>query len=204
MNIRAFSKDVKTEAFLNILQLCVSQVREHPDTLETQDQFVAANELSDPEPCNRENKGTPVRAQMSLSQHFPEISNWNGYRWKPLLEMTILAPIWQQSNYFSDPVMGESVWIHNSPMLLWMLTFSHSISVEEDNLWLKQPLRQLKEFQKSNLRHLFGSDELNPQIPGCNSSLWCFKFRIIYWVFRSSRVWSQLPMVWNIQNFKKH
>lgn len=107
MNIRGFSKDVKTEAFLNILQLCVSQVREHPDTLESHDQFVAANELWNPEPCNRENKGTPVRAQMSLSQHFPEISNGNGCLWKPLLVMTILAPIWQQSNYFSDPVMGE-------------------------------------------------------------------------------------------------
>lgn len=27
---------------------------------------------------------------------------------KILVEMTILAPTWQLSNYFSDPVMGDS------------------------------------------------------------------------------------------------
>lgn len=55
MNITAFSEHVKTESFNS-----VSQVREYPDTLETWDQFVAENELSDPEPCNRENKGMLV------------------------------------------------------------------------------------------------------------------------------------------------
>lgn len=34
----------------------------------------------------------------------------------------------------------------------------------EDNVWLKQTLRQHKEFQKSNLSHFFGSHEPNPQI----------------------------------------
>lgn len=38
-----FSKHVKTEAFLTILQLSISHVREDPDTLKTQGQFVAEN-----------------------------------------------------------------------------------------------------------------------------------------------------------------
>lgn len=81
MNRTAFSKLVKTEVFLNILQLRVSQVREDPDTLETQDQFVAENELSDPELCNRENKGMLVRDQMSVS---PALS-WNKQQeWLPM------------------------------------------------------------------------------------------------------------------------
>jgi len=66
-NVKAFSQYVKTEAFLNIHQLCISQVRGDTHTLETQHQFVAENELSDTEPCDRESKGTIVRAQMSVS-----------------------------------------------------------------------------------------------------------------------------------------
>lgn len=46
----------------------VSQVIKDLDTLEAQDQLMAENELSDPEACNKKNKGMPVRTQMSPSQ----------------------------------------------------------------------------------------------------------------------------------------
>lgn len=54
-------------------------------------------------------KGCLSEPKCHFHHHFPEINNGNGYLWKPLMEMTILAPTWQLSNYFSDPVIGNSI-----------------------------------------------------------------------------------------------
>lgn len=112
MNLRAFNKYVKTIFFLNIPQLCVSQARHGPDTLWTQDQSVAENEMWDPESLTGRIQEHLSEPKNKVHQHFPEISNRNKCLQKPFTDMTMLAPVWQLNNYFSDLVMQD--WILNS------------------------------------------------------------------------------------------
>lgn len=92
--------------------------------------------------ATRKIKGCLSELKCHLHKHFPEISNRDGYLWKPLVEMTILAPNWQLSNCLSDPVMGIQSWIHNSHMLLWMLTFSYNIFGESCSGSQRQPVTE--------------------------------------------------------------
>lgn len=112
MNLRSFNGHVKTTFFLNIPQLCVSQVRYDPDTLWTQDQSVAENEMLDPESLTGRIQERFSEPQSKVHRQFPEIRNRNECLQKPFTDMTMLAPAWQLNNYFGDLVMQD--WILNS------------------------------------------------------------------------------------------
>lgn len=104
----------------------VSQVIKDLDTAEAQDQLMAENELSDPEACNKKNKGMPVRTQMSPSQAL----SWNKQQeWLPM--ETISGDDNSGSKLTAEQLFQWSsdggFNLDNLNMLLWMLTFSHCI-----------------------------------------------------------------------------
>lgn len=103
--------------------------------------------------------------------------------------MTILAPTWQLSNYFSDPVMRDShlnsQFTHASLNVNFQplqcrrnIILSCILKTTCDWNHLEATQRISKE-QSQPTSNFFGSDEPNPKILGCNSFSWCFKFRVI-------------------------